>query len=693
MILAGLAVVAVAAVAAVLISKSSNEASGAADDQLFGIARGAPLDEADLQKMVLTRVGAVRFVLGWTAIEAQRGSFNWAGADQTIGGLASHGIEAFPSFYGSPPWISPDPARPPLDTAGDRAAWTRFVKAAVERYGPGGEYWRGAYQQQFGSGAPPVPITAWQIWNEPNLPHYYAPKSSPSGYAELLRLSRDAIIGQDPSAEIVLAGMPGYGKPDTAWRFLDQLYRQPGFDGDFDAVALHPYARTIAQLALEIRKLRAAMAEHGDGDTPLWLTELGWGSGKPNRFGLNKGLKGQAELLRKSFELIEDHRRGVAVATSVLVQLAGSAARESLRLQLLLLGRAARVQRIPKALLDRFQELHGRGWGVNPLVRAALVIALSAALIGGLTASLLEGSGGTTSSAAGAPSDFFGIVQGIRLDEHDFATMQATGVKTDRFLLFWESVQPRSGSFVWGPTDSLVGNFASHGIKPFPTVSGNPSWVPGDSARPPLDTPEAEQAWQDFLKALVNRYGPDGSYWAHGYREQYGADATPLPIDSWQIWNEPNLSKYFAPAPSAPEYAHLVRISHDAITSQDPKARIVLAGMPGHGEVSAWKFLDELYREPGFKRSFDVAALHPYAPDIGQLADQVQRVRTAIDDNGGRATPLWLTELGWGSGRPDSFGSQQGPGWPSAAADRRVQACAEPSHGLGRAETVLVRLA
>ena len=297
---------------------------------------------------------------------------------------------------------------------------------------------------------------------------------------------------------------------------------------------------------------------------------------------------------------------------------------------------------------------------MSPAVRLIGVIALSVALVGGLAASLIEGDGGATSAPSGAGPSFFGIVQGIRLDDHDFQTMRATGVRTDRFLLFWESAQPRPGSFRWGPTDALVGAFASHGIRPFPTVSGNPDWVSGDSARPPIDTPEAEQAWQDFLRALVARYGPGGSYWAHAYRQQYGADATPLPIDSWQVWNEPNLSKYFAPEPSAPEYARLVRISHDAITGEDPQARFVLAGMPGRGDVTAWKFLDSLYRQPGLKGSFDVAALHPYAPNIRQLAQQIARVRTAMNENGGRATPLWLTELGWGSGRPDRFGLSKG---------------------------------
>jgi hypothetical protein len=134
-----------------------------------------------------------------------------------------------------------------------------------------------------------------------------------------------------------------------------------------------------------------------------------------------------------------------------------------------------------------------------------------------------------------------------------------------------------------------------------------------------------------------------------------------MPIDSWQIWNEPNLSKYFAPAPSAPEYAKLVRISHDAIKNRDPKARIVLAGMPGNGDVKAWTFLDDLYDQPGFEQSFDAAALHPYGRNVDEVGHQIRDVRAAMNRNGGRATPLWITELGWGSGRPDRFGLSKGP--------------------------------
>jgi hypothetical protein len=290
--------------AAVLILRSSSDAPGA-DDHLYGIAASS-LEDADVKKMKVAGVRSVRFLLSWSVVEQQPGSYDWTRIDRLVGQLTSQGIQPVPFVYGSPSWLTSNVAKPPLESARARAAWVAFLKAAVDRYGPDGSFWRRV--KRFGSVVEPVPIAAWQIWNEPNLPNYFDAESPAAAYAKLLRLSHDAITARDPSAEIVLAGMPGYGKPDTAWKFLDELYRQPGFESSFDAVALHPYARTVAQLRLEIEKLRATMVEHGAANSPLWLTELGWGSGKPNRFGLNKGLQGQAQLLEESFRLIEDRR-------------------------------------------------------------------------------------------------------------------------------------------------------------------------------------------------------------------------------------------------------------------------------------------------------------------------------------------------------------------------------------------------
>ena len=263
LVLAGLGLLVAAGLAIWLLSSSSSDTSGT-DDDLFGVASSPALSSVDLNKMQATSVRSVRFLFGWPAIEPRRGSFNWKGPDRVVGELASRGIQPVPFVFGSPPWVSAKATTPPIDSAADRAAWTAFLKAAVDRYGPDGSFWSGEYARDFGSDAAPVPITAWQIWNEPNLPHYFTARSPAMAYAQLLRLSHDAITEEDPEAEIVLAGMPGYGKPDTAWKFLGELYGQPGFADSFDAVALHPYARTVAQLQLEIVKLRAVMAQHGD---------------------------------------------------------------------------------------------------------------------------------------------------------------------------------------------------------------------------------------------------------------------------------------------------------------------------------------------------------------------------------------------------------------------------------------------
>ena len=108
-------------------------------------------------------------------------------------------------------------------------------------------------------------------------------------------------------AQVVIAGLPGFGDV-TAWDFLDALYGVPGIKRYFDAAALHPYAPDVPKLEEQVDQLRATMTKHDDQATPLWFTELGWGSGPPDRFRLNKGLKGQAQLLANSFRLIVQNR-------------------------------------------------------------------------------------------------------------------------------------------------------------------------------------------------------------------------------------------------------------------------------------------------------------------------------------------------------------------------------------------------
>jgi len=304
--------------------------------------------------------------------------------------------------------------------------------------------------------------------------------------------------------------------------------------------------------------------------------------------------------------------------------------------------------KLPKEPVNRFKLIAG--------------IALSLALVGGLAVSLLDGGGTTATPTAPAStrSEFFGVTQGTRLDERDFQTMAATGIGEDRVQLMWGSVQPSRLSRNWGPTDTLIGGLASHGIRAVPFLWGSARWVTDSPPVPPLETTADEKAWRKFLWAAIARYGEGGSFWDTVYPQRFGADAKPLPVEAWQIWNEPNLEKYFAPAPSVEQYARLLRISHDAIKQKDPQAQIVLAGMPGYGDVDAWDFLDNLYSIPGTEDDFDAVALHPYASNLDQLRSGIERIRAVMKEHGAQNTPLWITEVGWGSAPPDDFGLNKG---------------------------------
>jgi polysaccharide biosynthesis protein PslG len=272
-----------------------------------------------------------------------------------------------------------------------------------------------------------------------------------------------------------------------------------------------------------------------------------------------------------------------------------------------------------------------------------------AVLLVGLVLSLLA------ASPAASGQELFGIAQGSgRLDSRDLRAMKAAGVRTERFLLNWASVQPSGGgSFKWGGTDRFVGALASHNIRPVPFVWGSPRWAAKKANRPPLHSAKWKQAWQKFLAAAVRRYRPGGTYWSGGgpYQQAHPG-AKPRPINALQIWNEPSLSKFFPARKSARKYAELVTISDRAITGASHKVKVVLAGLTGLAKPRAWTFLDKLYRSKGIKHHFDAAALHPYAPTIRQFRAETRRFRGVMRKHHDGHTALWLTEVGWGSEKP-----------------------------------------
>lgn len=157
----------------------------------------------------------------------------------------------------------------------DKAAYTRFVEAVVERYD--------------GDGVDDMPglgrgIKYWQVDNEP--PH------GQSGYAELLALTYDAIKHADPEAKVIIGGVSAPVRPHSISEYKENFdylsilqdlgaMKKRCFDifdyhwygnatGDYKLVKdIHSFLRQT----LAARKIPAA--------EEYWITEMGTYSGEP----------------------------------------------------------------------------------------------------------------------------------------------------------------------------------------------------------------------------------------------------------------------------------------------------------------------------------------------------------------------------------------------------------------------------
>jgi hypothetical protein len=291
--------------------------------EFFGVVIAGQTTPQDFANMAATGIRTMRLMVFWPSVEASPGSFNWGGYDYFIAQAAQHGIRVFPTLYGTPTWAHTlagtrdcaSSCAPHGDAS--RMAFANFARAAVERYGPNGDFWSGdcglLCQQPPPCGcSTPVPVHSWQLWNEQNSPKYFAPRPDPASYAHLLFEASKAIRAADPSAEIVLGGMWGprtTGAVTPAAAYLKRLYAVPEVETTFDAIAVHPYSPSVDGVLDQLRSIRRAARRAGDPGVATWITELGWASAGPRSQGLVKSRRGQARLLTKSFKELIRRRR------------------------------------------------------------------------------------------------------------------------------------------------------------------------------------------------------------------------------------------------------------------------------------------------------------------------------------------------------------------------------------------------
>jgi polysaccharide biosynthesis protein PslG len=267
-------------------------------------------------------------------------------------------------------------------------------------------------------------------------------------------------------------------------------------------------------------------------------------------------------------------------------------------------------------------------------------VALLAALV---AASLVLAAPGV--AGARTPARFFGVMVNGVLDAPsvnlaaESATMHRDGVASERFEIAWDLVEPRPGAFDFAAIDRKVAAAASNGIDVLGLVVRTPGWAATNPGNP-FSAPRAPAAYAAFLRTLIGRYGPRGSFWPAN------PSLPRRPVRNWQIWNEPNIAINWDVQPWQNGYARLLRAAYPAVKSADPGARVVMAGLANF----SWRDLSKAYRA-GVKGSFDVAAVHPFSGRPSNSLKITRLNRDVMNRNGDRRKPIWLTELTWSSAK------------------------------------------
>jgi hypothetical protein len=293
-------------IAVALLLLPASAAARWAPPGFIGISPQNPASQADFELMGTAGLRSVRLPLYWMGVEPHNPYLvapDWSDFDRSVSLAAEHGMRVFPFVWGTPRWVAAEPQVEPVHHRWSSRAWASFLRRAVLRYGPRGSFWRDNPDLPF------LPVQAWEIWNEENIVTFGG--VDPERFAQLLRVSGRVIHGADRGARVILGGLfgrplqvpPNVGSSD----FLSRVYRARRVKQFFDGVALHPYVADAAAMRPQIRNLRRVMRVHHDGGTPLYVTELGWGSDSfQTRW--ERGSLGQARELDQAFSMLAGHR-------------------------------------------------------------------------------------------------------------------------------------------------------------------------------------------------------------------------------------------------------------------------------------------------------------------------------------------------------------------------------------------------
>lgn len=226
--------------------------------------------------------------------------------------------------------------------------------------------------------------------------------------------------------------------------------------------------------------------------------------------------------------------------------------------------------------------------------------------------------------------------------------LRATGAVVARSDAFWEASEPRPPvngvhHYDWSFDDRVAALLAAAGLRWLPVIDYTAPWaqsVPGQDHSPP----RSDLDYAAYAAAIAARYGEGGVFW-RGH-----PNLRPEPIQTFEIWNEPDNPEFWVPQPSAAAYAQLYRTAREAIDAVDPSARVIVGGL-----TNLPRFLPAmLAAQPSLRGHIDGVGIHPYGRPAVTLA-RVAGGRATLNAVGLGTVPLYATEFGWTTSPPGAL--------------------------------------
>ncbi len=258
-----------------------------------------------------------------------------------------------------------------------------------------------------------------------------------------------------------------------------------------------------------------------------------------------------------------------------------------------------------------------------------------------------------------------GTLEPGRLSESDLSRMAADGVGYLRVPLR-PSEQFADGDWITH-YDGLIRSAARRGVAVLPWLEGGLSGPAADqtsTANPPNSAPELRR-FEETARLAAARWGPEGSLWRELGCPGPDCDDAYLPIRAWEVWNEPNNSRFWRSrvtengtgGADPEEYAAALVAARSGFRRADPEARVVSAGLanrkitragPDRGQGIEMLEFQERLQESAGGCALDAAAMHFYdsAGSPQELRERARDFRVRVDAGGATGAPLWITELG-----------------------------------------------